>query len=90
MAQGKTKGDAGAVIAAATGGDGGETAAERAKVAPGMRPIFSEVARLSATLGIARKACYDGDAVKAVKALSLLAKQLPLAQETAELLAPGE
>lgn len=64
-------------------------AGERAKVNKRMRPVFSEVARLSATLGIARQACYTGEPDKAVKALQLLVKQLSLALETAELLAPS-
>lgn len=62
----------------------------RVTIAPGMRPVYGEVARLSTTLGIARHACYTGEPAKAVKALALLAKQLPLAQEMADLLVPSE
>lgn len=90
MTTGKAKGDAAEIIDVVTGDDGGSASTSRPTVAQGMRPIFSEVARLSATLGIARTACYTGDPAKAVRALALLAKQLPLAQETAELLAPSE
>lgn len=66
------------------------SAPDRVKIAQGMRPVYSEIARLSATLSIARTACYEGDPGKAAKALSLLGRQLPLAQEMADLLAPKE
>lgn len=88
---GKTKGET-VDIGADTAQDAsvnGETAG-RVTIAKGMRPIYGEVARLSATLGVARSACYEGDPAKAARALSLLAKQLPLAQEMAELIAPSE
>jgi hypothetical protein len=90
MARAKTEDnvDVDAQTAASESANG--DAATRPTVAKGMRPVFSEVARLSATLGVARTACYEGDEAKAVRALNLLAKQLPLAQEMAELLAPAE
>ena len=90
MAQRKGSADATEIATSEDGQPQDSATAERAKVAEGMRPVFSEIARLSATLSIARKACYDGDAVKAVRALGLLGKQLPLALETAELIAPSE
>lgn len=60
----------------------------RVTVDKGMRPLYSEIARLSATLGIARKCCYDGDPRKAREALLLLAMQLPAVMKLAEILAP--
>lgn len=63
--------------------------AERRKVAKEMRPVFAEIARLSATLSIARTACYDGDATKAMNALDLLGDQVPSAVRLAALLAPS-
>lgn len=69
--------------------ENGEGAA-RPAVPIELRPLFGEIARLSATLGIARKACYAGDGARALKALRLLEKQLPIAIELAELLAPSE
>lgn len=70
--------------------DGSEVAEtiERRKVDVKLRPVFAEVARLSATLGIARNACYEGNPNKALNALRLLVKQAPQAVELAELLAP--
>ena len=62
---------------------------DKAKVTPGLRMLYNEIARLSATLGIARRACYTDDAVKAERALDLLSRQLPLAQEVASLLVPA-
>lgn len=72
-----------------TADSAGGAAAERAKVKKALRPAFSEIARLSATLGMARQACYTGEPDKIVRALSLLSRQLPLAQETASLLVPS-
>lgn len=62
----------------------------RLKMDKQFRPLASEIARLSATLGMARTACQTGDPGKVLKALALLGRQLPLAVETAELLAPED
>jgi hypothetical protein len=90
MVRTKTEDDAAAIVEAVTDESANGDGATRPTVAKGMRPVFSEIARLSATLSVARTACYEGDTVKAVRALNLLARQLPLAQEMAELLAPAE
>jgi len=65
-------------------------AATRPTVPQELRPLFNEVARLSATLGIARRSCYEGDGARATKALQLMEKQLPMALEMAALVAPSE
>lgn len=72
------------------GGAEGDTDEDgkRPRVPREMRPIFGEVARLSSTLSLARKACYDNDPERALKALSVLERQVPGAIEVAELVAP--
>lgn len=60
----------------------------RQAVSKEMRPLYMEIARLSSTLGIARKACYDNEPGKALEALELLGMQLPAAQKLAGILAP--
>lgn len=87
-AKGKT-GTAGTDAAGAPNTDGKNTANQREKPARELRAAFSEIGRLSQTLGLARAACYTNDADKVVKALKLIERQLPLAIETAELLVPA-
>ena len=62
---------------------------DRPKVDKGMRPLFNEIARLSATLTLARSACYEGDPGKALRALQRLGRQVPDAVELAELIMPA-
>jgi hypothetical protein len=61
-------------------------AIERVKVPKEMRPLFNEIARLSGTLSLARKAVYANDAERATRALALLEKQVPGAREMSELI----
>lgn len=86
--KGKTDVDVTGAEGISDGAQQGENG-ERTKVSKEMRPMYSEIARLSATLGMARGACYTGDTAKALKALQLLARQLPLAIDMAEIMAPG-
>lgn len=67
-----------------------DTGKERRVVKKELRPAFSEIARLSATLGIARTACYDGVPEKVLEALELLEMQLPAAKKLAGLLVPQD
>lgn len=67
-----------------------DSTGNKPKVDKVMRPLFSEIARLSATLGMARKACYDGNPSVAVKALSLLTRQVDMAMEIAEITEASE
>lgn len=90
MAQSKRTEDADAATAGETATAESTTTTNKQRPIPaGFRQMFSEVGRLSATLGVARTAVYDGDAAKIVKALKLLEKQLPLAVEAAELMVPS-
>lgn len=65
--------------------EGEDGKVKRTPVPPGLRPLFNEIARLSGFLTIARRAVYDDDPSKAVKALALLERATPDAREIAEL-----
>lgn len=60
-------------------------AAERAKVPKELRPIFNEIGRLSGMLALARRATYNNQPDKVLKALELLEKSVSGAREMAEL-----
>lgn len=63
---------------------------EKAKIADGMRPLYNEIARLSATLAQARQAAFNGDPARSVRALALLQEQTGMAVRFAELMVPAE
>lgn len=74
-----------ALAAAQNGSDGGS---ERRQVPRELRPVFSEIARLSGILGIARNAVYANDAARAADALSVLEESASGARKIAQLVVP--
>ncbi len=61
------------------------TTTPRPQVDKALRPIYAEIARLSGTLGLARKACQEGNPQGVIDALDVLGMELPIAQKKASL-----
>lgn len=68
--------------------EAGDSKTPRPQIPKELRALSNEVARLSGFLGLARRAVYDNDPERAVKALTLLERSVPGAREVAELSVP--